>query len=198
FNWCVRIKQVNRYISNFTINIHPQLLSMMLPKQKLTSTNAYKELSAHFGRIKDIHLKDLFNDNDRFERFSISWGDILFDYSKNRITEETHELLIRLAAECGLQEAITAMFGGEKINETENTAVLHTALRNPAQSGIIVDGKDIMPDIHEVLAKMETFSNQVISGEWKGYTGKAIEHIINIGIGGSDLGPVMVTEALKP
>lgn len=169
----------------------------MLPRKKFTSTKAFKALTEHYNQLKKEHLKTLFNDSARFGRFSIRFNDILLDYSKNRITEQTHDLLIELANECGLKEAIEAMFSGEKINETENRAVLHTALRNPAKNGFLLEGKDILPDIHKVLDKMETFSNQVINGKWKGYTGKAIKQVVNIGIGGSDLGPVMVTEALK-
>lgn len=169
----------------------------MLSHHNLLSTDAFKALSDHFNRIEKEELKNLFKDNTRFEQFSITIGDILLDYSKNRITAETHELLIKLAEECDLTKAIEAMFSGEKINETENRAVLHTALRNPNNSGFNLEGKDILVDIHRVLNKMEKFSDRVISGQWKGYTGKAIAHIVNIGIGGSDLGPVMVTEALK-
>ncbi|MDO8994476.1 MAG: glucose-6-phosphate isomerase, partial [Daejeonella sp.] len=131
------------------------------------------------------------------EQFSISFGDILLDYSKNRINSQTHDLLLQLAEECGLKDAIKQQFRGEIINETEGRAVLHTALRNPDRTGFILDGKDILLDIHKVLDKMEQFSDQVISGTWKGYSGKSITDIVNIGIGGSDLGPVMVTEALK-
>ena len=169
----------------------------MLSRHNLTSTDAFKALSDHFDKIKKEEIKNLFKDTTRFEQFSITFGDIFLDYSKNRITAETHELLVKLADECELKEAIEAMFSGEKINETENRAVLHTALRNPNHSGFNLDGKDILVDIHRVLNKMEQFSDRVISGQWKGYTGKAIAHIVNIGIGGSDLGPVMVTEALK-
>ena len=170
----------------------------MLPRQNFTSSHAFKALALHYDQIKKYHLQDLFRDEARFKRFSIRFGDILLDYSKNRINEETHKLLVDLAEESGLKEAIEAMFSGEKINETEDRAVLHTALRNPDRSGFILEGKDILADIHLVLDKMEEFSARVISGEWKGYSGKSIEHIVNIGIGGSDLGPVMVTEALKP
>ncbi|WP_395626528.1 glucose-6-phosphate isomerase, partial [Daejeonella sp.] len=169
----------------------------MLSQHNLLSTDAFKALSDHFKSIEKEELKNLFKDTTRFEKFSITFGDILLDYSKNRITAETHELLVRLAEECELKEAIEAMFNGEKINETEHRAVLHTALRNPNNSGFNLDGKDILVDIHRVLNKMEQFSGRVISGQWKGYTGKAIANIVNIGIGGSDLGPVMVTEALK-
>lgn len=169
----------------------------MLPRINFCSTDAYKALLKHFEQIKNENLRDLFKDQKRFDRFSIRFGDILLDYSKNRINSQTHELLIQLAEECGLKNAINQQFKGEKINETEDRAVLHTALRNPARTGFILDGKDILPDIHKVLDKMEQFSNQVISGAWKGYSGKSITDIVNIGIGGSDLGPVMVTEALK-
>jgi glucose-6-phosphate isomerase len=169
----------------------------MLSQHNLLSTDAFKALSNHFKSIEKEEIKNHFKDTTRFEKFSITFGDILLDYSKNRITTETHELLVKLAEECELKEAIEAMFSGEKINETEHRAVLHTALRNPNNSGFNLEGKDILVDIHRVLNKMEKFSDRVISGQWKGYTGKAIDNIVNIGIGGSDLGPVMVTEALK-
>lgn len=169
----------------------------MLPRIDFCSTDAYKALLKHFEQIKKENLRDLFKDPKRFEQFSISFGDILLDYSKNRINSHTHDLLLQLAEECGLKDAIEQQFNGEIINETEGRAVLHTALRNPKRTGFILDGKDILPDIHKVLDKMEHFSDQVISGAWKGYSGKSITDIVNIGIGGSDLGPVMVTEALK-
>ena len=169
----------------------------MLPRQKFTSAKAFKQLAQHYTQIKDERLQDLFRDKGRFDRFSIKFNDILLDYSKNRITDETHHLLIELAKECRVDEAIEAMFSGEKINETEGRAVLHSALRNPDNTGFLLEGKDILPDIHRVLCKMKLFSEKVINGEWKGYSGKPIAHIVNIGIGGSDLGPVMVTEALK-
>lgn len=170
----------------------------MLPHQNFTSTAAFKALSIHFEKIKSQKLQDLFKDKQRFKKFSVEFGDILLDYSKNRITDETIDLLVALAVESGLKEAISAMFSGEKINETEGRAVLHTALRNPKKQGFKLEGSDILQDIHRVLDKMESFSNQVINGDWKGYSGKAITDVVNIGIGGSDLGPVMVTEALKP
>jgi glucose-6-phosphate isomerase len=170
----------------------------MLPRQNFTSAQAFKALSSHYEHIKKVHLKDMFRDEERFGKFSIKLSEILFDYSKNRITAETRQLLIDLAVECGLREAIDDMFAGEKINENEDRAVLHTALRFPARYGFVLEGRDILTDIHGVLDKMKSFSEKVISGEWKGYSGKAIKHIINVGIGGSDLGPVMVTEALKP
>ncbi len=169
----------------------------MLPRINFCSTDAYKALSKHFEQIKKEQLRDLFKDPKRFDQFSISFGDILLDYSKNRINSKTHDLLLQLAEECGLKDAIKQQFKGETINETEGRAVLHTALRNPNRTGFMLDGKDILPDIHRVLDKMQQFSDQVISGEWKGYSGKSITDIVNIGIGGSDLGPVMVTEALK-
>jgi glucose-6-phosphate isomerase len=171
----------------------------MLQKTNPAKTKAWQHLNAHFEKIKDVHMKDLFaNDPQRFNRFSIRFEDILLDYSKNRITDETLQLLIELADEVGLSDAIDQMFDGAKINETENRAVLHTALRNRADSPIDADGSDVMPEVNAVLDKMKEFSNKVISGEWKGYSGQRISDIVNIGIGGSDLGPVMVTEALKP
>ena len=171
----------------------------MLSNQNPTQTKAWKALEAHFETIKDTHLKDLFQQNaGRFEDFSIHFEDILVDYSKNRITKETLDLLVQLAEETGLKTAIESQFTGEVINKTEGREVLHTALRNQSNTPVIVDGKDVMPDVNTVLAKMEKFSNALLSGEWKGYTGKRISDIVNIGIGGSDLGPLMVTEALKP
>ena len=170
----------------------------MFPKIEFSRTESFNRLKDHFLPLKEVHLRDLFLQSpNRFQQFSIHFEDILLDYSKNRITKDTRDLLIELAKECNLKQAIEAMFNGEKINETEGRAVLHTALRNPNRSGLLIDGHDILPDIHKVLDQIEHFSNQVITGEWKGGTGKAIQHIVNIGIGGSDLGPVMVTEALK-
>jgi glucose-6-phosphate isomerase len=149
--------------------------------------------------MKKVHMRELFaQDPNRFSSFSQQEGDLLFDYSKNIVTKETMALLSDLAKECGLPEAIQAMFAGEKINRTENRAVLHTALRNLSGQSFQTDGKDIMPDIMRVLAQMKEICKKVHTGEWKGYSGKPIKHIVNIGIGGSDLGPVMVTEALKP
>ncbi|MGG9972134.1 glucose-6-phosphate isomerase [Ferruginibacter sp. SUN002] len=171
----------------------------MFPKIDPTSTPAWKALKQHHAIIEPVHMRDLFaNDVDRFNQFSLTIDDILFDYSKNIITENTVELLIQLAEECKLKEAIAAQFNGEKINETENRAVLHTALRNFSGKPVVTDGKDVMPDIKKVLEQMKAFCHKIHSGEWKGYTGKKIKYIVNIGIGGSDLGPVMVTEALKP
>jgi len=170
----------------------------MLSKINFTETQAYDYLIDHFVDITEIHLKELFEtDKDRFKKYSVLFNDIFLDYSKNRINDKTMALLMQLAKECGLDGAIKAMFSGEVINETENRAVLHTALRNRANTPVLVDGKDVMPDVNEVLAKMKKFSEAIISGQWKGYTGKAITAVVNIGIGGSDLGPVMVTEALK-
>ena len=171
----------------------------MLKRQNPTETKAWKGLEEHFSLIKNTHLKELFEkDANRFQNFSIQLEDIFVDFSKNRINQETLDLLIELAKETNLAEAINDMFSGEIINETEGRAVLHTALRNRSNTPVMVDGKDVMPDVNAVLAKMESFSNQVINGDWKGYTGKRITDIVNIGIGGSDLGPYMVTEALKP
>jgi glucose-6-phosphate isomerase len=170
----------------------------MLARVKFDQTKAHQQLSQHYQQVKNLHLRDLFkNDPNRFDEFSIRFEEILLDYSKNLITAKTRALLLSLAEECGLKAAIEAMFSGQVINETENRAVLHTALRNPHTSGIQVNGQEILPDVHRVLQQMEKFSDAVSSGSWKGYTGKAIKHIVNIGIGGSDLGPVMVTEALK-
>ncbi|WP_461788525.1 glucose-6-phosphate isomerase [Pedobacter sp.] len=170
----------------------------MLPKINFTTTKAYQYLADHYIDINQTDMKTLFaEDPERFNKFSIVFEEILVDYSKNRITDETMALLVQLAKECKLDEAIKAMFSGEKINETEGREVLHIALRNQSNSPIFADGKDVMPEVNAVLAKMEKFSNAIISGEWKGYTGKEITDVVNIGIGGSDLGPVMVTEALK-
>jgi len=162
-------------------------------------TPAWQTLEAHYAQVKDLHLRALFaQDPGRFERFSIQFNDILFDYSKNRITDETMRLLLNLAEEAGLSAQIEAMFSGEKINNTEQRAVLHTALRSQSDAPVLVDGADVMPEIHSVLAKMRRFSESVRSGEWRGFTGKPITDIVNIGIGGSDLGPKMVCAALKP
>jgi len=170
----------------------------MLPKIDFTKTQAFKYLADHFISINESTIKDLFaSDSKRFGKFSVYLGDILLDYSKNRIDEETMALLIQLARECQLKDAIDAMFNGEKINETEDRAVLHTALRNQSDKPVLTDGKDVMPEIRAVLDRMKDFSARVISGEWKGFTGKEITDVVNIGIGGSDLGPVMVTESLK-
>lgn len=164
-----------------------------------TSTPAWRRLTKHYKSTKENQIKDLFAlDKDRFEKFSIKLDDILVDYSKNNVTDETISLLVQLAKSCKLKDAISAMFRGEKINVTENRAVLHTALRNKSGQPVIIDGQDVMPQIKTVKAKMKKFADQVISGKWKGYTGKEITDVVNIGIGGSDLGPVMVSEALRP
>ncbi len=165
-----------------------------------TQTQAWQALEAHFAANKETRLKDLFaQDPKRFDKFSLTFGgDILVDYSKNLITEETLKLLVELAKETELRSAIDAMFNGDKINMTEGRSVLHVALRNRSDRPIESDGKDVMPEVNAVLAKMKGFCEKIISGEWKGYTGKAIQHVVNIGIGGSDLGPVMITEALRP
>ena len=165
-----------------------------------TQTAAWQALQKHFDEMKDVTIADLFaKDGNRFSKFSATFDDqMLVDYSKNRITEETLAKLQDLAKECDLAGAIKSMFSGEKINRTENRAVLHVALRNRSNTPILVDGKDVMPEVNAVLEKMKTFSEAIISGEWKGYTGKAITDVVNIGIGGSDLGPYMVTEALRP
>lgn len=158
---------------------------------------AWKALQAHHNRIRGAHLRDLFTqDPGRFERFSLKLEDLLLDYSKNRITDETMTLLLTLAREAGLERMIAAMFYGEKINTTEDRAVLHVALRNRSNRPIQVDGQDVMPEVNRVLAKMRSFSERVRSGQWRGYTGKTITDIVNIGIGGSDLGPQMVVQAL--
>jgi glucose-6-phosphate isomerase len=170
----------------------------MLSKINFTDTPAYDYLLDHFIELTEIHLKTLFEkDENRFKKFSLAFNDIYLDYSKNRINDTTMALLVQLAKECELESAIKALFNGDKINETEDRAVLHTALRNRSNSPILFEGKDVMPDVNEVLQKMKKFSEAIISGTWKGYTGKTITDVVNIGIGGSDLGPVMVTEALK-
>lgn len=171
----------------------------MLGRVNPTKTRSWGNLIDHFGKIKSVHMRDLFlEDQDRFKRFSIRFNDIVVDYSKNIITDETIRLLIALAEEVGLRDAIEKMFSGDKINETEARAVLHIALRNREGSAIYVDGEDVMPAVNRVLSKMKEFSDQVISGEWRGFTQKRITDIVNIGIGGSDLGPLMVTECLRP
>jgi len=170
---------------------------MALPNINPTSTQSWKKLRAHFEEIKDISLQKHFAENpNRFEEFSIVWEDFLVDYSKNRLTKETLNLLEELANEIGLKEAMEAYFQGEAINQTEKRAVLHTALRVPEETQIYLDGLDVVPEIHAINAKIKSFCNQVISGEHKGFSGKSITHVVNIGIGGSDLGPAMVTEAL--
>lgn len=171
----------------------------MLPKINPLNTNAWQQLQQHFLLMQSETMKEMFgHDENRFSKFSIQHNDILFDYSKNIINEQTISLLVKLAEECKLKDAIEAMLNGEKINETENRAVLHTALRNFSGNPVVTDGKDVMPDVQKVLDQMKDFCQKIHSGDWKGFTGKPIKYIVNIGIGGSDLGPVMVTEALKP
>ena len=171
----------------------------MLPKINPTTTSAWQQLQEHYQEMKSIHLKELFKEEvDRFKNYSLAAPDIIWDYSKNIITDKTLQLLLQLAEECELQSAIEAMFNGEKINETEDRAVLHTALRNFSGKPVLLDGKNVMPEVQKVLKQMKNFCKKVHDGEWKGYTDKKIKYIVNIGIGGSDLGPVMVTEALKP
>ncbi|XP_015601400.1 glucose-6-phosphate isomerase [Cephus cinctus] len=177
----------------------------MEPKPKLTSETAWNKLQAYFdNNSSKININELFQqDPNRFQKFSLTIdtpedGPILLDYSKNRITDEVIGLLLELARARKIEQARDAMFSGEKINFTENRAVLHTALRNRSNTPILVEGKDVMPDVNGVLEHMKQFTNQVLSKEWKGFTGKPIEDVVNIGIGGSDLGPLMVTEALKP
>src|SRR5262249_14448932 len=164
----------------------------------LTERRAWKALQAHHKNVRDLHLRKLFADDPRrAERMTAEAVGLYLDYSKNRITDETLKLLLQLAEESGLRERIDAMFRGEKINITENRAVLHVALRAPKGASIVVDGENVVPAVHAVLDKMADFSNRVRSGAWKGHTGKRIRNVINIGIGGSDLGPVMAYEALK-
>jgi glucose-6-phosphate isomerase len=166
---------------------------------QVVNSPAWEALTQHQQEMADVLMRDLFaRDPRRFERFSLRLGDILFDYSKNRITEETLALLLALARQANLAQKIEAMFNGQKINTTENRAVLHVALRNRSNHPILVDGIDVMPEVNRVLTKMRTFSEAVRSGAWKGYSGKIISDVVNIGIGGSDLGPKMVTQALKP
>ena len=170
---------------------------MTLPNINPTQTEAWKKLETHFSNQQDINIKELFKNEGRKESFSIQFNDLLVDFSKNRITEETIELLVELANEVGLQQAIESQFSGEKINVTEGRAVLHTALRSTTDEPVLVDGKDIKPKIQSTLRKIRSFSNKVISGKWKGFTGKSITDVVNIGIGGSDLGPDMVVESLQ-
>jgi len=171
----------------------------MLSKINPARTAAWKRLKDHFRTMRKRHMASLFDQEpDRFDRFSYRFEDILVDCSKNILTEETLDLLLSLARECALEESVAQMFAGEKINETEDRAVLHVALRNRTNSPIFVDGMNVMPEVNRVLEQMRLFAEELLSGGWKGYTGKAITDIVNIGIGGSDLGPLMVTEALRP
>lgn len=171
----------------------------MLNRQNPTETLAWKALAAHYEQVKDVQMLDLFaQDPQRFERFSVRFEDLLVDYSKNRINSETLDLLMQLAKECQVEEAIERMYSGAVINETENRSVLHVALRNRSDKAVMVDGTDVMPDVKKVLIQVQQFSKSIQSGTWKGYSGEMITDIVNIGIGGSDLGLVMATEALKP
>lgn len=171
----------------------------MLPTINPTETNAWNRLTAHFMNMQASHMRELFQeDPKRFEKFSILFEDILIDYSKNLINEPVLKDLIALANESELAGSIHAMFSGDRINQTEKRSVLHIALRNRSNQPILVDGADVMKDVNRVLDQIKSFSSRLLSGEWKGYSQKAITDIVNIGIGGSDLGPLMVTEALKP
>ena len=171
---------------------------MAASAEPLTEPKAWQTLSQHYEQVRGTHLRQLFADDPkRGERFTAQAVGIFLDYSKNRITDDTIKLLLQLAEESGLRERIAAMFRGDKINITEKRAVLHVALRAPKEEKILVDGKDVVPEVHEVLDKMAAFCDRVRSGDWKGHTGKAIRNVINVGIGGSDLGPVMAYEALK-
>jgi len=166
---------------------------------KLTQLPTWKTLQQHFEQVRKLHMRDLFEqDPQRFPRYSLRCGELLLDYSKNRITDETLRLLFSLARESALPDWIERMFRGEKINFTEQRAVLHTALRNRDDTPVCVDGEDVMPAIRRVLEKMRGFTETVRSGNWKGYSARPITDVVNIGIGGSDLGPAMVSEALRP
>jgi glucose-6-phosphate isomerase len=169
-----------------------------LIKQRATKRTGWNALASHYKTLSKLHLHELFaEDPQRGERLALEALGLYLDYSKNRVTDETLKLLVQLAEESGLRERIDAMFSGEKINITEKRAVLHIALRSPRDASILVDGKNVVPEVHAVLDRMADFSNRVRSGEWKGHTGKRIRNVINVGIGGSDLGPVMAYEALK-
>lgn len=171
----------------------------MLSRINPTKTQAWTKLQAHYHQLSEVNMLQLFHEQpDRFEHFHLWFEDMLIDYSKNIATQETMKLLLELAENCQLNTAIEALFTGHPINETEGRAVLHTALRNRSQEAVYVDGEDVMPQVHAVLSQMEQFCGTLHSGAWRGYTGKPIKDIVNIGIGGSDLGPVMVTEALRP
>ncbi|WP_018233977.1 glucose-6-phosphate isomerase [Thioalkalivibrio thiocyanodenitrificans] len=166
---------------------------------QVNKTRAWQALASHFDAIQDVHMRDLFEqDPQRFDRFTLRFEDILLDYSKNRITGETRDLLLDLARSCDVEGWRERMFSGERINITEDRAVLHVALRNRGGDPVVLDGKDVMPAVNAVLERMAAFTDKVRSGEWTGHTGKPIRHVVNIGIGGSDLGPVMVCEALRP
>ena len=171
---------------------------MALQNTNPTETNAWQKLKIHFSTMQSNSIKEMFQkDSKRAENFHIQWNDFLVDYSKNNITQETIDLLLELAEEVNLKDAISKYFAGDSINQTENRAVLHTALRAPESATVLVDGKNVMPEVYEVKNKIKAFSNQIISGELKGFTGKPFTDIVNIGIGGSDLGPAMIVEALQ-
>src|SRR5688572_26452840 len=171
----------------------------MFPKQNPTETNSWQRLEMLFLTLQATHMRELFaEDPERFQKFHIQFDDILVDYSKNLVNEEVLKELINLANEVELKDAIEAMFHGVRINQTEDRAVLHTALRNRSNTPVEADGENIMPAVNKVLDQMKTFSASILDGAWKGYSGKSITNIVNIGIGGSDLGPYMVTEALRP
>ena len=169
-----------------------------MPTPHLTKRPEWQALQAHYEQVKHLHLRQLFADDpQRGERLTLDAVGLYFDYSKHRITDETLRLLLQLANACGLRQRIDAMFHGEKINVTEKRAVLHVALRMPSGRSIVVDGENVVPHVHEVLERMKVFATEVRSGKWQGHTGKRIRNVINIGIGGSDLGPVMAYEALR-
>ena len=171
----------------------------MLPRINPITTKAWQQLQQHYTEMGKVHMRDLFSkDPGRFKKFSLCVDDLVFDYSKNIITEKTVQLLLQLAEDCKVKESVSAMFNGDIINSTEKRPVLHVALRNFSNRPIYSEGKNIMPDVKRVLRKMKNFCNAVQSGKHRGYTGKRIKYIVNIGIGGSDLGPQMVTEALRP
>jgi len=173
-------------------------MSTAVRTSPLVKRPAWKSLAAHHRKIAPQHLRDLFaRDPKRGQRLTATGAGLFLDYSKNRVTDETLKLLVRLAEECGVRDRMEAMFRGEKINRTENRAVLHVALRAPRNASILVDGRNVVPEVHEVLDRMAAFATRIRSGEWKGYTGRPIRNVINIGIGGSDLGPVMAFEALR-
>ncbi|MDB4273687.1 glucose-6-phosphate isomerase [Algibacter sp.] len=171
---------------------------MALPNTNPTTTDSWKKLKEHFAAIKDVHMKDLFAvDKDRANKFTIKWDDFYVDFSKNRITSETFKYLLELADDVKLKEAIESQFSGEIINQTEGRAVLHTALRAPESYNVKVDGENVVPEVYKVKRKIETFTNEIVNGDLKGYTGKPFDTIVNIGIGGSDLGPAMVVDSLQ-
>ena len=185
-------------ISEGVIRSHSQNTNMKTIIKLASQRAAWKSLATHSKQIQKLHLRQLFADEPkRGERFTAEGGGLFLDYSKNRITEKTLKFLLQLAEESGLRGRMDAMFGGEKINVTEKRAVLHVALRAPRDAKILVDGKNVVPEVHAVLDKMSDFSNRVRDGKWKGHTGKPIRNVVNIGIGGSDLGPVMAYEALR-